>query len=254
MGRVLLLRLPEAMRPHFATIAESYRRELGVETVLRQAGPVEGEERRPRVETLAGDATETEVIEHGIRYRFDAAQIMFATGNHVERRRAGDVVHPGETVVDLFAGIGYFTLPAATIGGAARVIACEKNPVSLRYLETNVRRNRVTSQVEVVAGDNRVAELPERVADHVFLGYLPTSLPWAGIGVERLRGEGGWLHLHLLADVRGGTESARLEAWAAVAATGASVRRAESREVKAYGPGRFHAVVDVFAVPGPRPA
>lgn len=249
MGHVLLLRLPEALRPHFEGIARAYAEEIGVTAVLRQRGPVEGEARRPSVEVLLDGPTETEVVEHGIRYRFDARRIMFATGNRTERERAGRLTQPGETVIDLFAGIGYFAVPAAARGRASRVLACEKNPEAVRYLETNARRNGVGASVTILPGDNRAAPLPRGEADRVFLGYLPSSLPWVPLALPLLRPEGGWMHVHLVADVRGGPEGARRTVEEAVRRAGGSVHEARAREVKPYGPGRFHAVVDVRAVP-----
>ncbi|MGI0132208.1 MAG: class I SAM-dependent methyltransferase [Thermoplasmata archaeon] len=245
MGRVLLLRLPASLHDHFRTIGEAYARELGVTTVLRQAGPVVGPERRPTVEVLVEGPTETEVVEHGLRFRFDARRIMFATGNRTERQRAGRLVRPGETVIDLFAGIGYFAIPAALVGRAERVLACEINPEAVRFLKENVALNGVDARVTIVPGDNRLAPLASGEADRVFLGYLPTSLPWIPRALRLLRPTGGWLHVHLVADVRGGVDGARTIVERHVACCGGDVRSAQAREVKPYGPGRFHAVVDV---------
>jgi tRNA G37 N-methylase Trm5 len=106
LGRVLVLRLPSEYRPYFPVLGDAWQAALPVRTVLVRTGPIAGELRTPGVERIAGDGTETEVVEHGVRWRFDAAAIMFAAGNRSERRRAGALVRPGETVVDLFAGIG----------------------------------------------------------------------------------------------------------------------------------------------------
>jgi tRNA wybutosine-synthesizing protein 2 len=250
LGRVLLVRLPPALRPFFPLIGSAWQRELGVTTVLVPSGPIEGEYRVPRLERIAGEETRTEVIEQGVRWRFDAAEIMFAAGNRGERARVGRLVRPGETVVDLFAGIGYFSIPAARLGRARRVIAVEKNPVAVRYLHENVALNHVADRVEVVAGDNRSVPLPCREADRVFLGYLPSAVPWIPRALETLRPEGGWLHVHLLSDARrarersvGSVERALLDAGAT--ATEPPV----AREVKPYGPGRTHVVVDARVQP-----
>ncbi len=249
LGRVLLLRLPESLRPYGPTIGSAWKEELGVATVLAVSGPVAGEYREPQVERLAGTDTETEVVEHGVRWRFDAARLMFAAGNRTERQRAGRLARPGESVVDLFAGIGYFTIPAAR-AGAARVVAVEKNPVAVHYLRENVRRNGVADRVEVRPGDNREVPLARGEADRVFLGYLPSAIPWVTRALDLLRPSGGWIHVHLVVDARGALRHAADTVEAAVrAGGGVLLAPPQAREVKPYGPGRTHAVVDARVRP-----
>jgi len=245
LGRVLLLRLPPEIEPYLGEIGNAYQAALQVDTVLNRRGPELGEFRLPQVELIAGSGTEAEVREFGIRYRLDAAQVMFARGNRTERHRAGELTRPGDTVVDLFAGVGYFALPAAVLGQARTVFAVEKNPIAFEYLRQNVRINRVEDQVVTLFGDNRQVDLPTGSADRVFLGYLPSSLPWVARAVSLLQPDGGWLHVHLLGGTRAGLAGVRDEVLTTVNQSGRRVLTACPREIKAYGPGRVHAVVDV---------
>jgi len=250
LGRVLLIQRPESLAPYDALLGDAWRTELGVETVLVKSGPVEGELRTPRVRCVAGGRTETEVVEHGVRWRFDAARIMFATGNREERRRAGRLVRPGEVVLDLFAGIGYFAIPAALAGRAERVWAVEKNPVSVHYLRENAVLNGVGDRLTVIPGDNRSVGLPEGSFDRVFLGYLPSATPWVARAVSLLRRSGGWLHVHTVADVRESLRDSAAGVARAVEAAGSPPpSAAQARVVKPYGPGRNHVVVDVRVPP-----
>lgn len=251
VGDVVLVRLPETLRPSFPVIGEAYRRATGAVSVLRRNGGIVGEFRVPQVERIAGDGTETEVLEHGIRYRFDAAQVMFSAGNHTERRRVGSLVRPGETVVDLFAGIGYLTLPAAVLGRAARVHACEANPVSVRYLTENVRLNGVPEVVRIWPGDNRDAPLPLGTADRLLLGLLPDSLPYVPRALPLLRPDGGWVHVHRLLDARAPEAEAIFEVRALLARLGARAEQLSVHRVKPYSPGRIHVVVEGQVRPGP---
>jgi tRNA wybutosine-synthesizing protein 2 len=250
LGRVLVIQRPESLAPYDSLLGVAWQEELGVETVLVKAGPVEGELRTPQLRCVAGEETETEVVEHGVRWRFDAARIMFAAGNRTERIRAGRLVRPGETVVDLFAGIGYFTIPAALLGRAACVWAVEKNSVSVQYLRENAALNAVADRVRVVPGDNRTVPLPNGAFDRAFLGYLPSAMPWVPRAVALLRPTGGWLHVHTVAEVRAPLSDAVTAVERSAEAVGA--RCAEPgrvRVVKPYGPGRNHLVVDVRLVP-----
>jgi tRNA wybutosine-synthesizing protein 2 len=252
LGRVLVLRLPEGLDAHHAEIGAAWQAELDVATVLVRTGPIVGEFREPSVARIAGDGTETEVVEHGVRWRFDAARIMFAAGNRAERARIRAIVQDGEQVVDLFAGIGYFAIPAALAAPTVRVTAVEKNPVAFRYLAENVARNGVGRQLRCRLGENRTIPLPSGEADRVVLGYLPDAVPWVERGVGLLRGVGGWVHVHTVTDSRHARESATAAVRAAVDAAGATVLEPlRAREVKPYGPGRTHVVVDARVAPGP---
>jgi tRNA wybutosine-synthesizing protein 2 len=250
LGRVLILRLPARLAPHFAAIGHAWQDELGVASVLVRTGPISGEFREPRVVRVAGEATETEVVEHGVRWRFDAARLMFAAGNRSERVRIGRVVQTGERVIDLFAGIGYFAIPAARAHASVRVVAVEKNPVAFAYLLDNVRGNGVADRVDARLGENREVDLPRASADRVLLGYLPDAIPWVRRALELVRPDGGWLHVHTVADARRARERAVEDVLHALASAGATaLSPPAAREVKPYGPGRTHVVVDVRARP-----
>lgn len=250
LGRVLLIRIPRELWSARARIGELWCETLGVETVLARTGPVRGELREPSVVRIAGERTETEVVEHGVRWKLDAAKIMFAAGNRTERARARTLVGPGEHVADLFAGIGYFAVPAALSASSVRVVAVEKNPLAFRYLEENARLNGVAGRVVSVLGDNRTVELPARTFDRVFLGWLPDSSPWLGRALELLRPTGGTIHVHRVGDADEPTARAGRAVADALEQLGGRVLSSPNvREVKPYGPGRRHLVVDVAAEP-----
>ena len=102
---------------------------------------VENEFRTPKIRKLAGNGTITTHKEHGILYKLDAAKIMFSKGNLFERQRLINQVKRNEVIVDMFSGIGYFSLGLAK--NAKKVFAIEKNPVAFRYLKENIRLNKI---------------------------------------------------------------------------------------------------------------
>src|SRR5207249_9792047 len=124
---------------------------LGARTVVQDVSGIHGPLRRPDVRVLWGNGTETVHVEGGIRYALDVARVMFSSGNLAERMGLADRVRPGVVVVDLFAGIGYFSLPIAVRSRAKRVYACELNPGSLRDLVENTRRTRTTNLIPPLA-------------------------------------------------------------------------------------------------------
>ncbi|XP_014067857.2 tRNA wybutosine-synthesizing protein 2 homolog [Salmo salar] len=63
---------------------------------------------------------------------------MFSAGNITEKLRVASFNCSGETVVDLYAGIGYFTIPFLVHAGASHVHACEWNPDAVEALQRNL--------------------------------------------------------------------------------------------------------------------
>ena len=121
------------------------------------------------------------VLENGIEFSFDLTRVMFCSGNVTERMRAGRMVTrvQGRIVVDLYAGVGYYTLPYLCRAHAAHVHACEWNPNSIIALNHNKVANRVSpSRCTVYAADNKTtveSGVLDGIAQVVSLGLLPSS-------------------------------------------------------------------------------
>ncbi|CAH0477080.1 unnamed protein product [Peronospora belbahrii] len=138
-----------------------------------------------------------EIRENGIIYGWDLTRVMFSSGNVTEKTRMANIECHGETIVDLFCGIGYYVLPFLVHGGAAFVHACEWNPDSVEALRFNLERNHVADRCKIYYGDNRLsAPRIGSVADRVNLGLLPTSRKAWPLAIQVLKSSGGWLHVH----------------------------------------------------------
>lgn len=245
LGDVLILDFDEPRRELDSLVAEAYALELRSRSVLVRAGPVTGEFRLPRMSHAWGDRnTETTHVENGIRYRLDPARVMFSPGNLPERQRMASLPVRGETVVDLFAGIGYFTLPLAVHGRPHRIYACEKNPEAYGYLEENVRLNGVEDIVEPRLGDNRdVAPIGQ--ADRVLMGYLPEPTEFLPLALSSLKPTGGSIHYHTVVDAPLFPEAAFRKMQEVLAALQWTATLKESVTVKSFRPGGVHGVLDV---------
>jgi tRNA wybutosine-synthesizing protein 2 len=253
LGEVIVLQFlpatPLAVRKRAALIAAE---ELGARCAVEDLGGVRGELRKPKVRVLYGEGTRTVHLENGLRYAIDVAEVMMASGNQAERARAGSLDCRGETVVDLFAGIGYFTVPLAARAGARRVFACEKNPASFALLEENLRLNRIEDRVTPLLGDCRV-RAPRGVADRVFLGYIHGTEGFLPTAVQVLKPEGGVLHYHEAYPQETKYRDA-LTAISRACGPGFDLEILDAREVKSFAPGIDHVAVDarlVPRVPGP---
>ncbi|XDV37324.1 hypothetical protein PO909_006941 [Leuciscus waleckii] len=152
--------------------------------------------RTPIVTMLLGDNSYVTHIDNHIRYEFDVTKCMFSSGNITEKLRIASFNCIGETVVDLYAGIGYFTLPYLVHAKAAHVHACEWNPDAVKALQRNLQINGVSDRCTIHQGDNRQLPLSD-LADRVNLGLIPSSEEGWPVACRLLkRGTGGILHIH----------------------------------------------------------
>jgi len=183
LGKILIIRLKPQLMKHKKLIGEKILELLPyVHTVVLEKG-IEGLYRKPKVEIIAGcrDSTQTIHKEHGCQFLLDVSNIMWSKGNKNERERIYKLVKPKETVVDMFSGVGYWSIFAAK--KAKKVYAIDINPKAIEYLRKNIWLNNVENKVEILEGDCRkFAGLLENVADRIILGYLNNSekfLPYA---------------------------------------------------------------------------
>jgi len=241
IGDVVLVDMTDVPRP--AEVGEALLQVHGGADTVLDRGPITGEHREPDVTVIAGTGdTETVHREHGTAYALDLAEVMFSPGNKAERARMGDIVDDSERVLDMFAGIGYFTLPMARAG--ATVTAVERNPDSFRYLIENVRLNGVDDRVHPYRADCRdvAPELADDPVDRIVMGYYDAH-EYLDSALAALA-SGGVVHVHeatpepLVFD----RPIERIEAAAADA--GRDVEILDTRRVKSHSEGVVHVVVD----------
>jgi tRNA wybutosine-synthesizing protein 3 len=172
---------------------------LNIERLAR-SGEIVGEKRESTVEMLVGNNDWVIRKENGIKYGYHITQCMFSSGNINERRRMGEIVTENEIVVDLFCGIGYYTLPILMKDNVKHVYSCEWNINAIKALKFNLDNNNVKIKCTILEGDNRVTtDGLENIADRVLLGLLPTAEESYNVALKCLKEEGGVLHIHGLA-------------------------------------------------------
>ncbi|MDR2866071.1 MAG: class I SAM-dependent methyltransferase family protein [Methanomassiliicoccaceae archaeon] len=243
VGDIVILRLNDPAFQYKREIGEAYAAELNARTVCADTGGVSGEFREPKTELLFGESAESIRLENGIRYKFDVTKIMFASGNTDERSRMKNLRCDGEKVIDMFAGIGYFTLPIAKFTGAKKVIACEKNPDSYHYLCENIRINEVDDIVTPIRGDNRLLECTD--ADRIIMGYIQRTSEFLDKAKEMIR-PGGMIHYHDTFYVNEHME--RLDTIFSKAFGTEGYRVIQIKEVKSFAPSVSHYVADVIVL------
>lgn len=167
-------------------ITRQHRR---VKTVLQKIGEVSGEERTASYRVVYGPAvTETVYRESGCVFKLDVAKVFFSPRLSTERLRVASQVGEREMVLDMFAGVGPFSIVIARKHPSVTVYAVEKNPEAYQYLVENIAINKLTDRVKPFHGDasslvpafeqsfNRVImNLPYRS-----INYLHTALSKTG--------------------------------------------------------------------------
>ena len=187
-------------------------------------------------------SSETVHKENGCKFKLDVSKIMFSKGNLNEKRNLSTDC-TGETIVDMFAGIGYFSIPIAVHSNPAKIIAVELNPVSYGYLCENIRLNGVQDVFEPICGDCQIFT-PVNVADRVLMGYVGTTHEYLETGIRAIKKEGGLLHYHETVHEKDWPERPISRIQAAALKCGRNAEILDARIIKKYSPGVYHIVAD----------
>jgi len=124
--------------------------------------------RIPMTAVLYGSTRDVIHKESGVSFWIDPSKVMFSQGNRTEKMRIAGLTRKGERVADMYAGIGYFTLPVARAGGM--VHAMEINRVAFEYLQRNIVLNHLSGSIEATCGDCRYLLAGEY--DRVIMGHF----------------------------------------------------------------------------------
>ena len=209
-----------------------------VKTIMK-IDHIQGTKREPVYKVLYGEETETINKENGCLFKLDLSKVMWSKGNNNERLRIAKLVEDGETVIDMFAGIGYFSIPIGVHANAREVIAIEINPNSYRFLCENIELNKLDN-ITPILGDCKT-ETPKYKADRIIMGYVKTTHHYLKVAIDSLN-EGGILHYHETVPEKL-IETRPLERIISNA-DGRDVELLKINKIKKYSPGVEHVVID----------
>ncbi len=245
IGDIALLEDPDLDSQKASKIADALLlTQPNVKSVVKPLTPVIGEFRVREFEVIAGEPrTETVHREYGCRYKVDLSRAYFTPRLSTERSRILSWVKEGDTVVDMFAGVGPYSILLAKSKKPAKVVAIDKNPDAVRYLKENISLNSAKN-IEAIEGDAREeAKRFAGTADHVIMNLPHNAYEFLDSAVL-LTKQGGIIHYYGITPEDDLFESSIELIRKAAEKAGRKVEVLEKRVVRSYAPHQYNICVE----------
>jgi len=256
VGCIAIIRVPSASLERAQSMAEAIMNSRkSVKTVLAQVSPVDGDFRLRRLRHVTGEnKTSTVHRESGCLFSVDVANCYFSPRLSYERLRVARLVKSSETVVNMFAGVGCFSILIAKQANPVKVFSIDVNPVAIEFMQENIRLNRVYGTVVPLLGDSKavISSRLQGVADRVLMPLPEKALEYLPAAVSALKPSGGWIHVHVFehaAKTESPIEKVKLKLTEALASLSIDFEVPLIRVVRSTGPNWFHIVADVHLPP-----
>lgn len=249
VGDIAIIEIPPKLDVDKSTIGEAIlKTQKNTHTVLAKASAIGGTYRTREFSIIAGEPkTETIHKEYGCKYYVDLAKAYFSPRLSYEHKRVASLVKEGETVIDLFAGVGPFAIQIAKTHENVRVYAVDVNPYAVDFLKRNIRLNRVENKVHPILGDAKqvVAKRLSEVADRVIMNLPERAIEFVDVACEALKPIGGIVHFYSFISSSDSIEDMKRNFVETIEKHG---RKAEkilfSRLVRATAPYEWQTVID----------
>ena len=200
VGDIAIIEIPAELEAHKKAVCEAIlKTHRNVRVVLAKAGAVGGVYRLRDFDFIAGEhRTDTLYKEYGCSYQVDVAKAYFSPRLSHEHQRVAEQVQEGETVVDLFAGVGPFAVLITKTRKDAKVYAIDINLDAIDLLKKSARLNRVENRVFPIVGDARqvVNERLFGVADRVIMNLPETASEFIDVACQAVKPSGGTVHFY----------------------------------------------------------
>ncbi len=253
VGDIAIIEIPPELEPHKVLVGEAVlKTHRNLRTVLAKVGAISGTYRLRSIEYLVGEnRTTTLHKEYGCSYYVDVAKAYFSPRLSNEHWRVASLVKIGETVVDLFAGVGPFAIPIAKSQPDAKIYAIDINPDAVEYLKKNIKLNKVENRVVPIVGDARkiVDEQLYGVADRVIMNLPETAYEFVDIACKATKPRGGIVHFYGFVRMPDSIENFQQRFIEAVEKAGRKVAEFKrSKTVRETAPYEWQVVLDVRIV------
>jgi tRNA (guanine37-N1)-methyltransferase len=200
VGSIAIIRVPETLKNQSSLIAEAIMKtHKEVKSVWRQTSSVSGDYRLRKLEHIFGEKkTETLYKEHGCVYKTDIKRTYFSPRLSYERLRITELIKKGETIFNMFAGVGCYSIAIANHAKPMKVISVDVNPIAFNYLQENIRLNRAEKIVVPILGDakNIIENRLQNSFDRVLMPLPEKAYEYLDYALSALKPDEGWIHYY----------------------------------------------------------
>jgi tRNA (guanine37-N1)-methyltransferase len=259
VGDIAVIKVPnddyENAKKAAEAIMKLYPRK--VKSVFLQTSAVQGDFRVRQLKFLAGEnRTVTVHKEHGCLFRVDVEKCYLSPRLLLEHQRIPCLVADGEVVVNMFSGVGCFSILIAKKAPGSKVYSIDINPTAYECMQENGRKNRVNNSIVPVLGDSKdvIQSQLQGIADRVLMPLPELALEYLPYALMALKPSGGWIHYfdfqHAVKD-EDPVEKTRKKVSERLDMLGVKYSLGFSRVIRSTGPNWYQTVLDlqVFGLP-----
>ncbi|MEM2342396.1 MAG: class I SAM-dependent methyltransferase family protein [Candidatus Bathyarchaeia archaeon] len=200
VGDIAILKIHKKLESKGEIIADAVMQlNKNIKTVLCQTSPISGELRLRELKWLGGEKkTETIHKEHGCLFKVDLAKCYFSPRLSHERMRIARQVKPGEIIVNMFAGVGCFSIIIARYSRAEKIYSIDINPDAVHYMRLNTFMNKVDGIVKPMEGDagEIIVSKLQNMADRVLMPLPEKAYHHLDYALMALKPSGGIIHYY----------------------------------------------------------
>lgn len=247
IGEIIIVRIPDSLLSKKKIIGETLLEQVkNAKSVYYQSSSVEGDYRIRDLEILAGvDKTETEYKEFGCRFIVDVEKVFFSPRLSTERDRIAQIIQDNEIVINMFGGVGMFSIIAAK-RKKCTVYNIDINPIAAKLCEKNIKLNKLAGKVVSIHGDAAkiIEEQFQDIGDRVLMLLPERSDEFLNSAILATKNN-GVIHYysHIHADEK--SKAAKLSEKHYLETTQIKSKILNSKIVRAVGPRYYQTVVDV---------
>jgi len=247
VGDIIIVRIPDSLVDKKKIIGETLLEQVKTaKSVFYQSSSVEGDFRTRDLEILAGeDKTETEYKEFGCRFVVDVQKAFFSPRLSTERDRIAELVQDGEVVINMFGGVGMFSIIAAK-RKKCTVFNIDINPVAAKLCEKNIELNKLKGNVTSIHGDASqvIEEKLKNKGDRILMLLPERSDEFLNSAISATKNN-GIIHYysHIHADEKSQASTLSEKHYQEITPVKSNIL--DSKIVRAVGPRYYQTVVDI---------
>jgi tRNA (guanine37-N1)-methyltransferase len=112
--------------------------------------------------------------------------------------RIAQQVQQGEVILNMFAGVGSYSVIIAKHSKPEKIFSIDINPATIQYMRENIKLNKIEERVIPIHEDSKTAieERFHNVADRVLMPLPERAYEYLDSALLALNPNGGWIHYY----------------------------------------------------------